>query len=99
MAITGVIISLEDCRLGFQGSFEGQRSLLRRTSGPGGVRVSTGWWVPVTLALGTYSCAQDVQSLAKTVGCHRESQPQGSSSAGGPGSGSHTRVWLRVSGV
>ena len=68
MTIIGVIISLEDCRLGFQGSFEGQRSLLGMTSGPGEVRVSTGWWVPVTLALGTYGCAQDVQSLVQDCG-------------------------------
>ena len=76
MTVTATIISLEECRLGFQGSSEGQRSLLGRTSGPGEVPVSTGWRVPITLALGIYSCAQDVQSLAQGRGVsQRQSAP------------------------
>ena len=77
MTIIAVIISLEDCRLGFQGPFEGQRSLLGRTSGPGEMCVSTGWWVPVTLALGTYGCAQDVQSLAQGCGVSQKQSASG----------------------
>ena len=99
MTIIGVIISLEDCRLGFQGSFEGQRSLLGRTSGPGEVRVSTGWWVLSLSPWGPTAVPKMCRVLSKTVGCRRDSQLWGSSSAGGPGSGSHMRVWLRVSGI
>lgn len=77
VTIIAVIISLEDCRLGFQGPFEGQRSLLGRTSGPGEVCVSTGWWVPVTLALGTHGCAQDVQSLAQGCGMSQKQSASG----------------------
>lgn len=76
MTVIATIISLEDCRLGFQGSSEGQRSFLGRTSGPGEMHVSTGWRVPVTLTLGTCGCAQDVQSLAQDRGVsQRQSAP------------------------
>ena len=81
LAIITIIVIIQSGGLGgwFPGVYlpEGQRSLLGMNSGPGEVSVSTGWWVPLTLTLGTYDCAQEVQSLAHTCGMLGEQSASG----------------------